>query len=347
MHATGHVNHGMFAHTLTFISLLENRKLTADGASSSEDDNVPMTPVSKRLFSHQTNAKPAGNDVFSDFSLPIAKAKPRVISGPSPVIFAGSQPKLGTGSVIDSEGSIAEHEKLVISSSDDESVQLEKRAKFLSSSRILGDMQTPPQTGPEPTRRGRPRRVISSRSSNSEMDQSLPKRKQSTESPTKTISSGPNSSVPRRLKTLGSDRLDLTMTKTSTSMFSKERQKKSANKAISDHQGTLTSDSDEVVTPARRRRPRHSSKADADDEDSDDIRGPVTTPRRRANPSKPSVIPVSDEDDSSSDDILTSPVRKGRLRRAAAPEKAPSPTVDDESLEDLQEDLEDLKQTGE
>ena len=319
------------------------KRPTACTASSSEDDDVIITPIPKRLFSHGTNTKPSGSDVFSDFSSPIFKKKPTTVPGSSPVIAAGRMIRSRSKGDIDSESNIGADERVVISSSDDESDQIEERVKFLSSSRNTSNTETPPRSGPSPTRHGRPRRLISGRSSDSSMDPSLLKRKQSTISPTKTASSALNSSAQMRSKRIDVNKLNLTLERVFPEPLSNKRPKQGTENSVS---GVVTSDSDEILTPARRRRPMNSCKAKKSYEDSDDIRSPAFSSRKRGIYRKPSIVSISDQKDSSSGEALTSPIRKRRLRRASESSMASSPKIDVESLGDLQEDLEDLKDTG-
>ena len=314
-------------------------------ASSSEDDDAVIAPVPKRLFSHGTNAKPTGSDVFSDFSSPILKENSKTVPGSPRVITAGRLTRFRSSGDIDSESSLGADERVVISSSDDESDQIEERAKFLLSSRNLSNTETPPRNGPTPIRHGRPRRVVSGRSSDSSMDPNLLKRKQSTISPTKTTSSALNSSPQMRTKRIDITKLDLTMTKISPVPVPKHRSRQGADGSADDCEA-ITSGSDEILTPVRRRRPLNQRKATVSDEDSDEIRGPVSSSKRRSIHRKPSVVTISDQRDSSSDDVVTSPISKRRLRKAPKHSMASNPRIDGESLEDLQEDLEDLKGTG-
>ena len=233
----------------------------------------------------------------------------------------------------------------MISSSDDESDQIEERAKFLLSSRDLSATKTPPRNGPSPTRHGRPRRVLSGRSSDSSMDPNLLKRKQSTISPTKTTSSALNSSAQMRSKRIDINSLDLTMTRVFPVPSPKHRSRQGTDGSIAEYREVITSDSDEILTPARRKCPMNPSKPKVSDEDSDDIRGPASSSKRRALHRKLSVVSMSDQRDSSSDDVVTSPIRKRRLRKAPEPSMASNTKIDGES-EELQEDLEDLKGTG-
>lgn len=260
--------------------------------------------------------------------------------------LTGGQTKFCSHGDIDFEGSIDDHDRIVISSSDDESDHLEKRAKYLSSTRTPSGTQTPPRTGPEPTRHGRPRRVISSRSSESSIPEPLLRRKQSIESPTKSASSRPNSSSTGRFKRVGSERLALTMTHTSGLPATKRQTSQGANMDIPDDHDSITSDSDEIVTPARRRPTAQLSKAEVSDDGTDDIRGPMPSPRKRFNRVWSNVTPISDGTDSSREDVLTTPGRKGRLRRGSRLPKMLLPAAGNDSMDDLQEDLEDLKETG-
>lgn len=322
------------------------KRPTACAASSSDDDDVIITPVPKRLFNHGTNAKPSGSDVFSDFSSPIFKKKSETVPGSSPVTAAGSLTRFRSKGDLDHESSIGADERVVISSSDDESDQIEERAKFLLSSRNLSNTETPPRNGPSPTRHGRPRRVVSGRSSDSSVDPNLLKRKQSTISPTKTTSSALDSSAQMRTKRIDINKLDLTMTRVFPVPLPKHRSRQGTDGFIAEDRGVITSDSDEILTPARRKRPMNPSKAKVSDEDSDDIRAPASSSKRRALHRKLSVVSISDQRDSSSDDVLTSPIRKRRLRKTPESSRASNPKIDGESLEELQEDLEDLKGTG-
>ena len=323
--------------------MIEKSSITL--VSSSEED-VHITPVPKRLFSDRTKAKNSGSDIFADSSSPLTKAKLRAISGPSPVALAGSQIKFGTDGDVDSEASIDEHDRVVISSSEDESDQLKKRANFFSSTRNRSDTQTPPRTGPEPTSYGRPRRVISSRSRESSIPEILLERNQSTESPTKTFSSGPNSTSIGRYKRVGSERLALNMSKISEPPAPKRHNNQGANMDIPDNHESITSDSDEILTPARRRPTATPTKGKVRDDSSDDVRGPALSSRKRVNRARSNVIPISDGTDSSSEGVLKTPGRKGRLRRDAELPKLFTSAAGNESTNDLQEDLEDLKETG-
>ena len=319
------------------------KRPTGYAASSSEDDDAIITPVPKRLFSHGTNGRPSGSDVFSDFSSPILQNKPTTVPGSSSVIAAGSMTRFRSNGNMDSESSIGADERVVISSSDDESDQIEERLKFLSSSRNMSSTETPPRGGPSPARHGRPRRVISGRSSDSAMDPSLLQRKQSTISPTKTASSALNASAQMRSKRIDVNKLDLTMKTVFPVPLTNKRPRQGTESSVS---GVVTSDSDEILAPARRRRPMNSSKAKKSDEDSDDIRGPASSSRKRAIHRNPSIVSIPDQRDSPSDEVVISPIRKRRLRRASEASMASSSRLDVESLEDLQEDLEDLKDTG-
>ena len=320
---------------------------TASSSEEDDDDDVVITPVPKRLFSHgtRTNAKSTGSDVFSDFSSPLLKENFKTAPGSPTVITDGKLTRFRSNGDIESESSMGADEGVVISSSDDESDQIEERAKFFLSSKNLSNTETPPRNGPSPTRHGRPRRVISGRSSDSSMDPNLLKRKQSTISPTKTTSSALKSSAQMRNKRINIDKLDLTMTSISPVPLPKHQQRQGTDGSAEDR-GTIASDLDEILTPARRRGPTNQSKARVSDEDSDDIRGPASSSRRRAIHRKPSVISISEQRDSSSDDIVISSVRKRRLRKVPGPSIASKPKIDGESFEDLQEDLEDLKGTG-
>ncbi|KAL8793976.1 MAG: hypothetical protein Q9195_003489 [Heterodermia aff. obscurata] len=318
--------------------------VTAHPASSSEDDDVITAPVPKRLFSHGANAKTTGSDVFSDFSSPILKENAKTVSGSPHMITAARPTRFGSNGDIDSESSLGADERVVISSSDDESDQIEERAKFLLKSRNLSNTETPPQNAPSPTRHGRPRRLVSGRSSDSSMDPNLLKRKQSTISPTKTTNSALKSSAQMPSKRINLDKLGLTMTRISPVPLPKHQPRQGKNGSAEDGRDS-TSDSDEILTPARRRRPTNPSKAQLGDEDSDEIRSPTSSSRKRLIQRKPSIVSVSDQRGSSSDDLVVSPVRKRRLRNAPEPSIASNPNIDGELLEDLQEDLEDLKQT--
>ena len=335
----------MNTHLPRLSSRLRNKGAIPRTASSSEDDDVITAPVPKRLFSHGNNTKPTGSDVFSEFSSPILKENTKTVPGSPPVIAAGRLTRFRSNGDIDSESSVGADERVVISSSDDESDQIEKRAKFLLSSRNLSSTETPPRNGPSPTRHGRPRRLVSGRSSDSSMDPNLLKRKQSTISPTKTTSSALGLNAQMRTKRINLDKLDLTMKRISPVPLPKHRPRRGTDGSAEDG-GAITSDSDEILTPARRRRPTNPSKAGQTDEDSDDIRGPASSSRKRPIRRKPRVVSISDQGDSSSDDVVTSPLRKRRLRKAPEQSMASNPKIDGESLEDLQEDLEDLKETG-
>ena len=325
----------------------KKRAIPCTASSSEEEEDVIITPVPKRLFSYgtRTNTKSTGSDVFSDFSSPILKENSKTAPGSPPVTIAGKLTRLRSNGDIDSESSIRAEQRVVISSSDDESDQIEERAKFLISSRTLSSTETPPRNGPSPTRHGRPRRVISGRSSDSSMDPNSLKRKQSTISPTKTTNSALKSSSQIRNKRIDIDKLDLTMTRISPVPLSKHRQRQGTDGSAEDR-GTITIDLDEILTPARRRGPTNQRKARVSDEESDDIRGPASSSRRRAIHRKPSVVSIPDQRDSSSDDVVISSVRKRRLRKIPESSIASNPKIDGESLEDLQEDLEDLKGTG-
>lgn len=260
--------------------------------------------------------------------------------------LAGSQIKFGTDGDVDSEASIADRDRVVLSSSDDESDQLEKRKNFSSSTKNQIGTQTPPRTGPEPTSYGRPRRVISRRSRESSIPEILLERKQSTESPTKTISSVPNSTSIGRFKRVGSERLALNMSKISEPTAPKRQNRQCANMDIPDNHDSITSDSDEILTSARRRPTAKPSKAEVSEDDSDDVRGQVPSLRKRVNGVRSNVIPISHGTNSSSEGVLTTPGRKGRLRRGAELPKLLTSAAGYESTNEIQEDIEDLKGTG-
>ena len=98
------------------------------------------------------------------------------------------------------------------------------------------------------------------------------------------------------------------------------------------------------ITPARRQRPAATSEPEMS-EDSDDVRGPTPRTRKRAKNRNADIISISDGA-GSSEDALTPPVRTSRLKRAPVTTKDRDPEMDDESLQDIREDLEDLKETG-
>ena len=273
-------------------------------------------------------------------------AKPRTISGPSPVALAGSQIRFGTDGDVDSEASIADRDHVLLSSSEDESDQLEKRRKFFSSTKNQSGTQTPPRTGPEVTSYGRPRRVISSRSRESTIPDILLERKQSTESPTKSINSGPDSTSIGRFKRVGNERMALNMSKVFEPTAPKRQNRQGANMDIFDNHDSTTSDSDEILIPARRKPTAKPSKAEVSDDDSDDVRSPVPNLRKRVNRVRSNVIPISDGTKSSSEGVLTTPGRKGRLRRGAEIPKLLTSAAGYESTNEIQEDVEDLKGTG-
>ena len=105
-----------------------------------------------------------------------------------------------------------------------------------------------------------------------------------------------------------------------------------------------STDSDDIITPARRKHPAAISEPEMS-EDSDDVRGPTPRMRKRAKSSKRNIISLSDETESS-EDVVTSPIRRVRLQRAPVATEEGNSENDDESMQDIREDVEDLKDTG-
>ena len=239
---------------------------------------------------------------------------------------------------------LGDDERVVILSSEDESDMVVKRARFLLAPSRAGASETPPQSQPGLTRRSQPGRVASGRSSKPSIKPSLPTRTQSKGSPVKTPTSVSTSTMPEGFKNLG-DQLDLTMTN-KTPLKANRHQIKVAGMTSPHPRDHANTDSDEIVTPARRKRPASTSKPDMSDSESDDVRAP-TSNRKRAILKKPNILPNSEKSDASDEDEVISSVRKGRLQRACETSKALASHTDDESLQDIKGDLEDLKDTGE
>ena len=97
------------------------------------------------------------------------------------------------------------------------------------------------------------------------------------------------------------------------------------------------------ITPGRQKRPAATSEPMS--EDSDDVRGPTPRVGKRAKNQKSNIISISDGMESS-EAIMTSPVRKGRLRRAPVTAEERNSENDGDSMQDIREDAEDLKETG-
>ena len=74
-----------------------------------------------------------------------------------------------------------------------------------------------------------------------------------------------------------------------------------------------STDSDKIITPARRKRPAITNEPDMS-EDSDEIRGLTPRMRKRAKNRDSDIISISDETESS-EDVVTPVNRRGRLQR--------------------------------
>lgn len=240
------------------------------------------------------------------------------------------------------DADLGDDERVVISSREDESDEILKRARFLSTFDNAGP-ETPPQSQPKLTRRGRPKRVASGRSSGPSPKPSLPTRTQSNGSPVKAPTSASTSTAPKEFRNLGA-RLGLSMTNI-TPLKANHHQIKGLGISSPHHDDHASMDSDEIVTPARRKLPASTSKPDMSDSDSDDVRGPTST-SKRAILKKPNILSIADWTDASDEDEVISSVRKGRLQRASKTSKALASHTGDESLQDIEGDLEDLKDTG-
>ncbi len=233
---------------------------------------------------------------------------------------------------------------MVISSSEDESDHLERVAQAFSAQPSSPTATTPPHSRPMSSRLARRRRVVSSPTSETDSDANLCSRQLKT--PTKTGRSRKQLTPSQCLATRDIKRSEQSTDKRSVrSSTMSQRQKKvsrNSHKALESSE----SSSDNVRLTVQRKGPIAASRL-SDSDDNDQIAYIECGSRTLKSLRKPAPVLVSSEGHASSEEIVT-PSRKRRLARAGAAPDLPNVRLEgasDRIVDDLQEDVEDLKET--
>lgn len=232
----------------------------------------------------------------------------------------------------------------MISSSEDESDHLERVAQAFSAQPSSPTATTPPHSRPMSSRLARRRRVVSSPTSETDSDANLSVRHIQT--PTKIGLSRKQLTPGQCLMTSDMKRSEQSTEKRSVrSSTMSQRQKK----ILGDSRKVLEnseSSTDDVRLTFRRKGPITTSRLIGSD-DSDEIAPNECKSRSHKSRGKPAPVLVSSDGHASSEEIVT-PSRKRRLARAGAAPDSPNvrlETASERSVDDLQEDVEDLKET--
>lgn len=232
----------------------------------------------------------------------------------------------------------------MISSSEDESDHLERVAQAFSAQPSSPAATTPPHSRPMSSRLARRRRVVSSPTSETDsgVNLSVPQMK----TPTKIGRSRKQLTPGQCLATSDMKRSEQSTDKRSVrSSTMSQRQKKvpgDSRKVLE----SFDSSTDDVRVTVRRKGPIAASRL-SDSDDSDQIAHIECGSRSHKSPGKPAPVLVSSDGHASSEEIVT-PSRKRRLARAGAALDSPNvrlEAVSDRSVDELQEDVEDLKET--
>lgn len=233
---------------------------------------------------------------------------------------------------------------MVISSSEDESDHLERVAQAFSAQLSSPTATTPPHSRPMSSRLARRRRVISSPTSDTDSDSYVSCRQIKT--PTKTGRSRKQLTPGQCLATSDIKRSEQPTNKRSVrSSTMSQRQKKvsgDSGKALESSE----SSSDGIRSTVRRKVPIAVSRL-SDSDDSDPIAHIGYGARSHKCLGKPAPALVSNDGHSSSEEIIT-PSRKRRLAGAGAAPDSPNVRLvaaSDQIVDDLHEDVEDLKET--
>ena len=318
--------------------ILDDIAAALDGADSTSEHIKPVS-VSKKLFSRRQlppldtddelyGASPtAGDATLMDF-VTGSNTRSKFDDDNEPIqLGVSDDDRLRT---------------MVISSSEDETDHLERVTQAFSSQPSPTTPTTPPPSRPRSSRRVRRRRVISSQTSESNIE--APTKSRPTESPAKhrrsdkKLKMGPNIAIAESADPAESQNKRLTRSSTIS-----QRQKKVPGNPQEKEKGSA-SESDEARPKMRGRSARKALHV-SDDEARDANGGMNSGLRANKTQDVPAPLLIPDSSDASGEEIVT-PARKRRLARTSATsQKAQSEDAISQTAEDLQEDIDDLKDT--
>ena len=318
--------------------ILDDLAAALDGADSTSEHKKPVS-ISKKLFSRRQlppldtddelyGASPtAGDATLTDF-LTGSKTRSKLDDENEPIELGVSDDDL--------------LRTMVVSSSEDETDHLERVAQAFSSQPSPATPTTPPPSRPRSSRRVRRRRVISSQTSESNFD--APTKSRPTESPTKhrrshnILKNGPNIAIAENADPAVPQNKRLIRSSTIS-----QRQKKVPGNPQEKGKGSA-SESGVAKSKTRSRLARKALHV-SDDEARDANRGMNSGSQANETQDVPAPLVIPDSSDVSSEEIVT-PARKRRLARASATsQKAQSEDAISQTAEDLQGDVDDLKDT--
>ena len=288
---------------------------------SSSDDDIQVS-IPRKLFRRRKR-----NDLGLDANLSDASSSVKSAKPDNDALEIGLNSK---------DGDANELIKLVISSSEDESDHLEKVAQMMSNQPSPTTPTTPPVSVPSSSRHARLRREPSNQKSDWLSEKSQSKRQ--IESPSKsnrklkprrelTVNTTPRSEAPKPRRSTRSSTMDQYQIEPPVPL--------NIDHADSAHEDVAWTGSDKASIPL---------VESSSDDDSEIVKQPRSS--RRAKPQvKPPPLADSYERNSSSDEVVT-PVRRMRSTKLAeASHSKSSENVENDSADDLREDLADLKDT--
>ena len=327
---------GLDLALLTFMCYVDD--LTdLDDAESSPKDERP-TPISRKLFGRRKQPALDLDDDSSDTS-PTAKHTNLKGTISNTGVNSGTESrdepiKLG----MSDEDCL---QTMVISSSEDESDHLERVAQAFSTQPSPATPATPPLSKLRSSRPARPRRVVSSQTSDSNLESSM--RSRQIGSPTKTERRRGELKTGHELATANVKGSGAARKRSIRSSTVSQRQKK-ISKDSRNEDGSSAFGSDDVTLTISRRVPLTASQISGGD-DSDIIERRNRGSRGYKSRRKPAPVAMSDDSDASSEELVT-PARKRRLARAAV--ASPNVRSNDTSsriADEIQEDVDDLEET--
>ena len=322
---------------LIFIHYIDD-DTSFDVAGDLIEDKEP-TPISRKLFSHnQLPTSDADNDLYGvSPNSKHANLDDDLLS--AHIGFDVGTEKKPVGLGLSDEDRL---QTLVISSSEDETDHLERVAETFSTKASPRTPTTPPPSRPRSSRLARRRRVIPAHYSDSNVESGSKQRE--AESPTKTKRPRNRLQSGTKVKPITTNESPAPSGKRSLRSSTITQRQNEALQDLSKVMKSSPSDSDDV-TMTTRRGPRLRTAKISDGDDSDIVVRRSSQPRRSLTRSKPTPVVIPDDSDESSEEVVT-PSRKRRVVRVtpASPklqsEDATSPTADD-----LEEDVNDLKDT--
>ena len=318
--------------------ILDDLAAALDAADSTSEHKKPVS-ISKKLFSRRQLPPLDTDDELYGVS-------PAAGDATLTDFFTGSN----TRSKFDDDNEpielgVSDDDRLrtmVISSSEDETDHLERVTQAFSSQPSPTTPTTPPPSRPRSSRRVRRRRVISSQTSESNLD--APTKSRPAESPIKhrrshnKLKMGPNISIAENAHPAEPQNKRLIRSSTIS-----QRQKKVPGNPQEKEEGSA-SESDEATSRMRGRLARKALQV-SDDEARDANGGMNSGSRANESQDVPASLIIPDSSDASGEEIVT-PARKRRLARASATlQKAQSEDAISQTAEDLQGDVDDLKDT--